>query len=217
MKTTKMCKHFSLCLVLVFVLTVFSGCGKFDASGYTKACLDLVCKGETANYVKMTKQTEDQAKETYNGFIDAEIESMKSSGVPEDQLEDFRKLFEEIYSKAKYEVGEATQNKDKSFTVKVSVEQFKVFDGVMTNVQTKIQEEAIALQKKDKTPTNEELTVLAAKYMYEELKANVEKGEYAEKKEIEVPVTLSNNVYSISTTEYQTIFSELFDTASLQQ
>ena len=53
--------------LLVLIMGTLSGCAafqKFDASGYTKACLDATYKGEFDEYIKLTKQTKEDAEKT---------------------------------------------------------------------------------------------------------------------------------------------------------
>ena len=53
MKMTKMKKVFVTCLAGIMVMATVAGCGKFDAAGYVTACLDLLTKGETEQYMNL--------------------------------------------------------------------------------------------------------------------------------------------------------------------
>ena len=52
MKTLK--KALVTGLVAVMMVVNLAGCGKFDAAAYVESCLDLLTKGETEQYMKMT-------------------------------------------------------------------------------------------------------------------------------------------------------------------
>lgn len=205
-------KRLTLSLILIFVLTAFTGCGGFNAKSYTKACLDLLCTGETKKYSSITNISEDEAAEIYNTFVDQEMDSLKEIGVSDDKAEDFRSLFVDIYKKAKYSVGKATKNEDDdSFKVPVTIRKFKIFNTATQNAQQKLTDKAIELEKAENQAKDEELTAMFVDYWYDELKAGLETGEYDEKTTIEVTIEKKDGQYSLSTEQLQTIFNELFD------
>ena len=204
-------KRLTLSLILVFVLTTFTGRGGFNAKSYTKACLDLLCSGETKKYASVTGLSEEAATDTYNTFINQEMDSLKTIGVSDDKADDFRTLFIDIYKKADYKVGKATKNDDGSFTVPVTIRQFKIFNTATQNAQQKLNDKAIEQEKAEEKLSDEELSALFIDYWYDELKAGLEDGEYADKTEIKVDVTSTDGKYSLSTEQLQKIFNELFD------
>lgn len=65
MKMTKMKKVFVTCLAGIMVMATVAGCGKFDAAGYVTACLDLLTKGETEQYMKLTENYRTLYKDIY--------------------------------------------------------------------------------------------------------------------------------------------------------
>lgn len=220
MKSTKLLKQFSLGLILVLMLCTMTGClSQFDASRYATACLDLITKGETKDYIEMTKQTKEEAEEWYNSFLDEEVNSMTASisNMTDEQTQNFRSLFENIYKKAKYEVGEATKNDDKSFTVPITVYKYKIFEGELKIVQDKLTDYYTEQAKNGKTLTEDEITSLAVDYLYEDLNAKLETAEYEEAEVINIAITPdSNNVYSISQSDYKNILYKLFDISDFQ-
>ena len=204
-------KRIILSILLVFVITTFTGCGGFNAKSYTDACLDLLCKGETKSYVSITGLTKEEAEDTYNTFIDQEMESLKSIGVSDDKAEEFRTLFVDIYKKADYKVGKATKNDDDSFTVPVTIRKFKIFNTATQNAQQKLTDKAIEQEKADEKSSDEELNAMFIDYWYDELKAGLENGEYADKTTVEVKVTSTDGKHTLSADQLQILFSELFD------
>ena len=124
MKMTKMKKVFVTCLAGIMVMATVAGCGKFDAAGYVTACLDLLTKGETEQYMKLTDRTKEQAEQDYEDNIDSMMEGMGEVGLSDELTENYRTLYKDIYKKAKYTVTGAEKMKDKDgYTVTVEVEQ----------------------------------------------------------------------------------------------
>ncbi|MDD5949654.1 MAG: hypothetical protein PUC39_08025 [Lachnospiraceae bacterium] len=215
MKSTKLLKKLFATMLLITMLFTMTGClFQFDASRYTKACLDLMTKGETADYTEMTKQTKEEAEDWYNSFLDKEIEAMTSSisNMTEEQEQNFRSLFQSIYKKANYTVGEATRNDDKSYSVPITIQQYKIFSGEMQVVEDQLVDYYKEQIEAGKTLSEDDLTQKAVDILYEDLTAKLETAEYGEAEEFTVIVRPnSENVYSIDQNDYTTIVKKLFD------
>ena len=95
-KMKKMKKMLAVCLTVVMVAATAVGCGKFDAEGYVAACLDLLTKGETEQYTKLTGRTEEQAEQDYENNIDAMMEAMGELNLSEDLENNYRTLYKDI-------------------------------------------------------------------------------------------------------------------------
>ena len=111
--------------LLVLIMGTLSGCAafqKFDASGYTKACLDATYKGEFDEYIKLTKQTKEDAEKTYNQNLELATQQLTAVGVSEELSEKYMQLFTDLFKNTKYTVKEAKEGKDKNYTVEVEIE-----------------------------------------------------------------------------------------------
>lgn len=122
-------------LVLALVLTLgLSACGgkteglsKFDAKAYVDGLLRENYYGElTEAYAELVGATEEEAQEVYEYGIELEVSyfiNMYEIEYPEDELYDeLADLYKEIYKHAKFEVLDAAEMEDGSFSVQVNVE-----------------------------------------------------------------------------------------------
>lgn len=110
-------------LLLSMVLALLGGCGKkFDASGYTKAVLDVCYKNETEQYIKLTNSTKEEAEAVFTDNMDSLMEGFSELNLSEDLEGKYKEFFEDIAKGVKYSVGEAVEDKEGNFTVEVTVE-----------------------------------------------------------------------------------------------
>ena len=101
-----------LAVLLIAVMTLLCGCGGMsaeDAQSYAKSIMDASYKGEFDKYIEWTKSSEEEAKELYEGNIDATMQEagFAGLGLSDELTESYRELFLNMIKQAKYEVGEA--------------------------------------------------------------------------------------------------------------
>lgn len=205
--------------LFVLILGTLSGCAavqKFDAAGYTKACLDASYKGEFDEYIKLTKSSKKEAEETHNQILDAAIEQFGAAGVSEELSEKYKNLFADLFKKVKYTVKEAKEDKDKNYTVEVEIEPAQIFKGVLEATQTEVEALVTEMATSGTIPSQEEITNQTFQILYDKMAANLENLTYGEKQVIEVHVTKdSKNVYSISDEDYLKLDTAMYDIDAL--
>ena len=162
MKTLK--KALVTGLVAVMMVVNLAGCGKFDAAAYVESCLDLLTKGETEQYMKMTGRSKEQAESDYESNIDAMMTEMDQFNLSDELSNSYRQLFKDVYAKAKYTVKDAEKMDDKDgYYVTVEIEQMTgLFNGIQEELMTEFTEWANSFDA-DTYPTEDE--------MYEQMSA----------------------------------------------
>ncbi|MBQ4059562.1 MAG: hypothetical protein IJD40_11610 [Lachnospiraceae bacterium] len=217
LSTKKLSILFVMCLAVSFVLT---GCTpKFDASGYIKSCLDANTKGEFEAYAEITGATVEEVESLYNQAIEAEMASI-APYVNDEQKENFRQLFIDMYKSFKYEVGEATLNDDKSYTVPVTTYKLMIFDGILAEGETYLTDFAQAEIDAGRTPTQEQLEEEAMNFMYDAMKKNLDALTYAEPVTTDIIISPTKNgsqiVYSADPSALQGLIESLVDLENAQ-
>lgn len=207
--------------VLLVVAVVFSmaGCGKkFDASRYVKGCLDASTKGVFEDYVAMTNSTEEQAKKEYEDRMEAEVNAMTGTiDMSEEMKEKYRTLYKDLYSKFKYEVGEATEGDNKSFTVPVKAYRLNVFAATMEETQKQLEDKVKELSKK-KAPSTQESMQLYVEILADVLTEKLKSPEYGEPETITINLSVnsSSKEYEMSDSDINKVFDALSDLSSMQ-
>lgn len=218
MKTKAANKNRILCslmaLLLAFTLTA---CGSdFDAAEYTESCLDAMTKGEFDTYIKLTQISESAAQTSYQNRIQSDAKSLISGLLPDSATKDeFYDIFKDLYAKCKYEVGEASRNDDDSYSVPVTAYKMNVFKNLMEDT-TKKSEQQIA---KKGNVSSSDARKIYLEALAEVLKDHLAHIEYAEPVTVTVSVTPTqkdSKIYTISDSEYVTIFQALMDVENLQ-
>lgn len=219
-------KYGRICLAVILSILCISGTGcgkKFDASGYTKAVLDLGTKGKIEQYREFTGASSDEAKEQYNSFVDAEMKEFDSLGISEELLGKYREYVVSLMSNTKYEVKEAKEDKDGSFSVDVVVKPVKVFEGIKDTMTQKVQEYTEQVQQaamqNQQVPTDEELTEHIGQLLYDTLNASLSDIQYGEAvtQTVHVKETKEKNVWEIPQEEVETLFVSLLDTSGADE
>lgn len=157
-----------LSLILAGALTVglLGGCGNsFDAAAYTKALLDNSYKNDSTQFVSMKIGTAEEAAALYEQGLDANVDAMVSSAggsISTEQAESFRQVFADIYSGAKYTVGEAEKQGDDTFVVTITYEQMNVFEPAMNaymeEVNNMVEEWTAAAMAGEDVPSEAEMS-----------------------------------------------------------
>lgn len=129
------------------VCVLLAGCGKkFDASGYTKAVLDVSYKNEIQKYVELTGADEKEADKIFEDNLqnnmDIMLQEFSGYELPDELEEKYRVLFQDMMKKVKYTVSEAKEDDNKNFTVDVTVEPMLIFTETYAEFQKQSEEYA---------------------------------------------------------------------------
>jgi len=210
----KMKKLFMTCLLTIVMAISLVGCkAEFDAANYVDSCLDLLTKGETKEYTKMTKRTEDQAKQDYQNNLDAMVESMGVTGISDELQEDYKTFFKELYSKSKYNVKSSKKMSGKDgYTVTVEIEQIT---GLFEGLEDELTEKSAELASEELDIN--QLTEAVFQIMLDLMNDRLDKITYSDPKSITVDVVAdSDKVYSITDEGYEAINEALISIDGLE-
>lgn len=213
MKTLK--KALVTGLVAVMMVVNLAGCGKFDAAAYVESCLDLLTKGETEQYMKMTGRSKEQAESDYESNIDAMMTEMDQFNLSDELSNSYRQLFKDVYAKAKYTVKDAEKMDDKDgYYVTVEIEQMTgLFNGIQEELMTEFTEWANSFDA-DTYPTEDEMYEQMYQMMYDLMSARLDSITYNDPQEVVVEVIGEDNVYSISDGSRTELDEALLDVAT---
>ena len=213
MKTLK--KTLVTGLVAVMMVVNLAGCGKFDAAAYVESCLDLLTKGETEQYMKLTDRTKEQAEQDYEDNIDAMMTEMDQFNLSDELSNSYRQLFKDVYAKAKYTVKDAEKMDDKDgYYVTVEIEQMTgLFNGIQEELMTEFTEWANSFDA-DTYPTEDEMYEQMYQMMYDLMSARLDSITYNDPQEVVVEVIGEDNVYSISDGSMTELDEALLDVAT---
>ena len=213
MKTLK--KALVTGLVDVMMVVNLAGCGKFDAAAQVESCLDLLTKGETEQYMKMTGRSKEQAESDYESNIDAMMTEMDQFNLSDELSNSYRQLFKDVYAKAKYTVKDAEKMDDKDgYYVTVEIEQMTgLFNGIQEELMTEFTEWANSFDA-DTYPTEDEMYEQMYQMMYDLMSARVDSITYNDPQEVVVEVIGEDNVYSISDGSMTELDEALLDVAT---
>ena len=213
MKTLK--KALVTGLVAVMMVVNLAGCGKFDAAAYVESCLDLLTKGETEQYMKMTGRSKEQAESDYESNIDAMMTEMDQFNLSDELSNSYRQLFKDVYAKAKYTVKDAEKMDDKDgYYVTVEIEQMTgLVNGIQEELMTEFTEWANSFDA-DTYPTEDEMYEQMYQMMYDLMSARLDSITYNDPQEVVVEVIGEDNVYSISDGSMTELDEALLDVAT---
>lgn len=216
-------KHtFTYSIIALLLVAILSGCsGKssgFDAGRYTKSCLDAMTKAEFKDYVELTKSTTEQAQKDYERRLQNELRSLSVAFRMDKKTKDrYYSIIKDMYSKCKYEVGEAVKGENDSYTVPVKVYKMKLFENAIDDVNKKVKS---YFKKNSKTtPTTTNVAQQQGKYLADLLTDRLKKPEYSEPETINVTVqlgTVNAITYTIKDSDYQKLFNGMWDMDKLQ-
>lgn len=194
----------SVVLLIVMAFTLLGGCGRtFDASGYTKAVLDVSYKNEIEQYVQLTGESKEKAEKIFTKNMDVTMETFQAMNFPEDLENKFRELFEVLAKNVKYTVGEAVEDEEGNFTVDVSIEPITIFNDTYDTFQKQAQEYATKVANDvmngAEVPSDEDMQNNVYEIYYNILKSTIDEGiKYGEAEIVTVHINkVDGNVYEI--------------------
>lgn len=204
------------CLVLALVLMIsawaLAGCGGMsedEAKEYAQAVLDASYKGEFDSYMKLTDSTEEEAREMYEGNMDATMAAVgfEELGASQEMQADYRQLFLDMAKLAKYSLGDVTEMEN-GFEIQVTVEPFIGLDGLETELTDAVMAQ---LTESGEIPDDDELNQMTMQTMYDLMQDRLEVPEYGEAESMTIRVTAdSDNVYSIPEEDTTALDNALF-------
>lgn len=204
------------CLVLALVLMIsawaLAGCGGMsedEAKEYAQAVLDASYKGEFDSYMKLTDSTEEEAREMYEGNMDATMAAVgfEELGASQEMQADYRQLFLDMAKLAKYSLGDVTEMEN-GFEIQVTVEPFIGLDGLETELTDAVMAQ---LTESGEIPDDDELNQMTMQTMYDLMQDRLEAPEYGEAESMTIRVTAdSDNVYSIPEEDTTALDNALF-------
>lgn len=204
------------CLVLALVLMIsawaLAGCGGMsedEAKEYAQAVLDASYKGEFDSYMELTDSTEEEAREMYEGNMDATMAAVgfEELGASQEMQADYRQLFLDMAKLAKYSLGDVTEMEN-GFDIQVTVEPFIGLDGLETELTDAVMAQ---LTESGEIPDDDELNQMTMQTMYDLMQDRLEAPEYGEAESMTIRVTAdSDNVYSIPEEDTTALDNALF-------
>lgn len=139
----KIKKTIGYVVLLTGICILCIGCGKkFDASGYTKAILDVGYKNQTEKYVELTGADKKDADKIFEDNLNLMLQEFAGYELPDELEEKYRVLFQDMMKKVKYTVSEAKEDDNKNFTVDVTVEPMLIFTETYAEFQKQSEEYA---------------------------------------------------------------------------
>ena len=204
------------CLVLALVLMIsawaLAGCGGMsedEAKEYAQAVLDASYKGEFDSYMELTDSTEEEAREMYEGNMDATMAAVgfEELGASQEMQADYRQLFLDMAKLAKYSLGDVTEMEN-GFEIQVTVEPFIGLDGLETELTDAVMAQ---LTESGEIPDDDELNQMTMQTMYDLMQDRLEAPEYGEAESMTIRVTAdSDKVYSIPEEDTTALDNALF-------
>ena len=188
----------SLIVTLVALAMVFTtACGgSFDASGYITAFMDMLTKGEVAQYAELTGQSEEDAGKDYQEILDAMKEAFDQEGVTEETKQKVVDVYVDVLKKAKYTVHDAEKT-DEGYDVVVDIEPITgLYEGLMDEITGEMD---AAVQAGDLTMDN--MYDWIFNKMADKMSGRLDSLSYGEAESVTVHIVKGENGYEIKDQE----------------
>ena len=156
-------KKLSMILACALTVGVLGGCGNsFDAAEYTRAILDNSYKNDSSKFVEMKVGTAEEAADLYEQGLKSEVEALVYlSGAGSDtdeQFEELKGVFADIYKATKYTVDGAEKQDDGSYLVTITYEQINVLGPAMESYNAEAETMIANWDSTGEYPSTEEMS-----------------------------------------------------------
>ncbi len=204
-------KLFTVIFTFLFLLLSAAGCGKeFDASGYLKAVLDNSYKHDPTAFLDQKIGSEEEAEQLFQEGIDANIAALtESASVSQEQEQNFRAIFEQIYAQADYTVGEAQKQEDDSYVVTVTYRPMTLFADTQPQLEEQTEQLTNSYMEQiaagGEAPDEETLTGEIMELYMGILQDAAGSVNYGEETSCQVRIQLDDNVYIPNTDDLMTL------------
>lgn len=213
-------KKILLSVLFVGILLAFTACKGMtaeDAEVYAQSVLDASYKADFGEYTKQTDSSEEEAQKLYEENLDhmLSLGGFTEAGLSEKLTSDYRSLFEDMLSKAGYEV-EGAKEDGEAFVVQVSAKPFTAFEGLQEEVLAAVQAEMNNITDISQLPSEDEINEMVYQKMYDSLVQRMAEPTYGEVQTVELHISPDENqVYSISEDDLTALDEVLFPSDNL--
>lgn len=216
----KSVRKMSVLLVCVMVVSLFSGCAKFDPSAYVKALLDNAYLNDSTAFVEQKIGTAEEAAALYEEGIDAEMSGLiEGFDISEELQAEFRDFFESVFSQVKYTVGDAEKISNEEYVVTVTYEQLNVFETTMSLYETATTDYIAEITEKatagEEVPSDEEMYEEIVRLLLDSFEEAMASATYDEAATATVKVELINNVWTANENDLANLEMVFFDLDSM--
>lgn len=206
----------SVVLLMAMILTLLGGCMKrFDASGYTKAILDVSYKNKTDQYIELTGASKEEAEKIFDKNMDTTMKAFDDLNVPKELENKYGKLFEVLSKSVQYTVGEAAEDKKGNFTVDVTIKPITILEDTYSEFQKQAKAYAEKVSNDvlngAQMPSDETMQNNVYEIYYNILKNTIESGiPYGEAETLTVHINKSEgNVYEVPKEDIKTLHDKM--------
>lgn len=213
----RMMKRMAACLLAVLMLVSLCACGSFsdDVKLLIQGNLDEIYLGKfDTDYMKLVETTEAECQENYESGVAYEVEFFcyyfNIEFPTEELLADLTEQYKEIYSQAKYTVGDVSKLDDSTYAVKLTVEPINVIDlmieaannGALDAFYNKYSDTEISSMTDAEYEAYDQEW---AQLILDLLKAQMANMSHEDPQTLAVQVVLENDVWTISESDMQSI------------
>jgi VCBS repeat-containing protein len=179
-------------VALAMVFTTACGGSSFDASGYITSFMDALTKGEVTEYATITGQTEEEAGQEYQSFLDSMREAFAEEGVTDETLDKIVDVYVQVLKQAKYTVHEAEKTEE-GYDVTVDIEPITgLYEGLMDEVSGEMD---AAVESGDLTMDNMYEWIYSN--MADKMATRVDSLSYGEAQSVTIQIVKGDDGYEI--------------------
>ncbi len=156
-------KKLSMILACALTVGVLGGCGNsFDAAEYTRAILDNSYKNDSSKFVEMKVGTAEEAADLYEQGLKSEVEALVylsgAGSATDEQFEELKGVFADIYKATKYTVDGAEKQDDGSYLVTITYEPINVLGPAMESYNAEAETMIANWDSTGEYPSTEEMS-----------------------------------------------------------
>lgn len=206
-------KKFKLATVIFTIAAMALGvtaCGKkFDAKLYVQGNLDALYKNEISDdFAKQTVGGREGIEQAYNESIEEITSAYKQAGCPDELIEDYKIVIQDLLKACKYSVGEPVKGDNDDFTVPVEITPINTNSEAMN----KEAEEFLTtwMTENAETGTQEEALMEFYTFMLGKMQELAANPTYGETQTVELHVVKANDtMYEIPVADQDELFSTM--------
>lgn len=183
---------------------------EFNASLYLMALLDNSYKNDPTLLVLTGIATAEEAAEIYKQGIDNELAGMETM-LSAEEMEEYRKLFADLFAGVKYTVGGAEKQADGSYVVTVVYEQMNVFESAFEAYIDAVYAYIDILMAGQELPSDDEMMEWLAMALKNCLEESLKSVTYDEPQVTTVKISLVDSGWTPSEYDVMHLEEVLFD------